>query len=233
MARVFQNPPLIFICYAKEDTEAARKLYKRLKQEGFNPWLDEVDILPGQIWDFEINRNMKSADFILICLSKCSTSKRGYLNKEINLALDRFKEMPEEDIFLIPMKLEECDLPDRLSRFQAVNWFDDDGNERLFEALKSQDFHSESDLARVTANTLEKISDIACLIESMKQANFFSENIESLCQDTTEVFHELQEISQNIGYLKKDYLYNLKEALNHLDTLKTRVQNLEKLITER
>ncbi len=130
--------PLIFICHAKEDIEAVRKLYENLKQAGFNPWLDEVDILPGQNWDYEIRQTMKQTDFALICLSQTSVCKRGYLNKEIKWVLDRQDKMLEDDIFLIPVKLEECDLPDRLSGFQSVDLFASDGFERLVMAMKYQ-----------------------------------------------------------------------------------------------
>ena len=37
-----------FLCHASEDTAQVREVYHRLKALGFEPWLDEVDILPGQ-----------------------------------------------------------------------------------------------------------------------------------------------------------------------------------------
>ncbi|MDM8539788.1 TIR domain-containing protein [Desulfococcaceae bacterium HSG9] len=133
-----QKLHLIFICYAKEDIEAVKELHKKLKQAGFNPWLDQIDILGGQNQNFVIRQTMKSTDFALICLSQASVRKRGYLNKEIKWALDRQDEMLEGDIFLIPVKLEECDLPDRISVFQYVDLFASDGFERLARAMKHQ-----------------------------------------------------------------------------------------------
>ena len=44
----------IFLCHASEDKPQVRDVYQRLKALGFEPWLDEVDILPGQDWDYEI-----------------------------------------------------------------------------------------------------------------------------------------------------------------------------------
>jgi len=47
----------IFLCYAKEDKARVRKVYHRLRAiDGFEPWLDEEDLLPGQDWDYEIKR---------------------------------------------------------------------------------------------------------------------------------------------------------------------------------
>ena len=40
----------IFISYANEDSEIAKKLYYDLKKEGFIPWIDFEDLKPGQNW---------------------------------------------------------------------------------------------------------------------------------------------------------------------------------------
>jgi hypothetical protein len=38
----------IFLCHASEDKPQVREVYQRLGALGFEPWLDEVEILPGQ-----------------------------------------------------------------------------------------------------------------------------------------------------------------------------------------
>ena len=38
----------VFLCHSSADKEAVRKFYQRLRRDGFKPWLDEEDILPGQ-----------------------------------------------------------------------------------------------------------------------------------------------------------------------------------------
>jgi hypothetical protein len=63
-------------------------------------------------------------------------SKAGYVQKEIKLALDVADEQPEDTIFIIPLKLEECKVPDRLGRWQWVNYYDEPGYERLMRALQ-------------------------------------------------------------------------------------------------
>ena len=116
-----ENKPLIFLCHAKEDIQFVRSLYHRLKHKNLLPWLDEIDILPGQNWDIEIQRAIKKTDFALICLSSISVKKKGYLNKEIKWALDRQSEMPEGNIFVIPVKIEPCKLEHRLSDIHSVD----------------------------------------------------------------------------------------------------------------
>jgi hypothetical protein len=45
----------IFLCHASEDKAQVREVYRRLAAiQGFEPWLDEENLLPGQIWENEI-----------------------------------------------------------------------------------------------------------------------------------------------------------------------------------
>lgn len=78
----------VFLCHASGDKPAVRKLYQRLQRDGFQPWLDEKDILPGQDWESEIQNALRTADVVLVCLSSHAVNKYGYVQKEIRLALD-------------------------------------------------------------------------------------------------------------------------------------------------
>lgn len=125
----------VFLCHASGDKSAVRDLYEALQRDGFDPWLDEEDLLPGQDWNYEITRAVRSSDVVVVCLSESSVSKIGYVQKEIKFALDVADEQPEGSIFIIPAKLEECDVPDRLSHWQWVNLEDANGYARLVAAL--------------------------------------------------------------------------------------------------
>ena len=72
---------------------------------------------------------------MIVCLSRASITKTGYVQKEIKVALDVADEQPEGTIFLIPLRLEECEVPQRLSRWHWVNLFEPGGYERLLRAL--------------------------------------------------------------------------------------------------
>jgi hypothetical protein len=126
----------VFLCHSSGDKPAVRDLYRRLRADGFQPWLDEEELLPGQDWDHEIRRAVRAADAILVCLSCESVTKAGYVQKEIRFALDVADEQPEGTIFLIPLKLEECEIPERLRRWQWVDLFEEEGYERLLRALR-------------------------------------------------------------------------------------------------
>ncbi|MCA2002136.1 MAG: toll/interleukin-1 receptor domain-containing protein [Chloroflexi bacterium] len=125
----------IFLCHALEDKDRVFDLYRKLKKLGAAPWLDSEEILPGQEWNFEINKALEDSDVILLCLSKRSIGKEGYVQREIRIALDRALEMPEGRVFLIPVRLEECSLPQRISSYQWVDLFVSGGMEKLIKSL--------------------------------------------------------------------------------------------------
>ena len=128
----------VFLCHSSNDKEMVRTIYYRLINDGIDPWLDEEKILPGQDWQQEINKAVKTTDVVIVCLSGNSISKRGFVQKEIKYALDIAEEQPDGTIFLIPLKLEECDVPERLQRWQWVNYFDVRGYNRLKLALEER-----------------------------------------------------------------------------------------------
>src|SRR5580704_9007399 len=72
----------------------------------------------------------------LVCLSLASTSKQGFVQKEIKLVLDVADEQPEGTVFVIPARLEACDVPERLSRWQWVNLYEDGGHVKLVKSLE-------------------------------------------------------------------------------------------------
>jgi len=137
MPEVSDKRPLkVFLCHASADKPKVRELYRTLKRRGVQPWLDAENLIPGQNWEVEIPKAILSADAIIICLSLNSVDKEGYVQKEIKFALDKALEMPDGRIFIIPAKLEECDLPFSLRQYQAVNLYEKEGYTRLMKALK-------------------------------------------------------------------------------------------------
>lgn len=137
------NPPIsrhlkVFLCHGREDKPAVIAIYDRLVKDGIEPWLDAKDLLPGQDWRREITRVVKASDIVLVCLSQTSVTKEGYVQSEIKLALDVAKEKPEGTIFLIPLRLESCSVPDELSQWHWVNYFDADGYENLKRSLQAR-----------------------------------------------------------------------------------------------
>jgi len=131
-----ENEPRIFLCHAGEDKARVRELYHQLKAAGYHPWLDEEDLLPGQDWWAEIKKVITDPyNLVVVCLSCNSVTKRGVVQREIKRALDVLEEMPEGTIYLIPARLEHCQVPERLSGLHWVNLFEPGGFEKLKGAL--------------------------------------------------------------------------------------------------
>ena len=125
----------VFVSYASEDRSAVREVYARLMAQNYEVWFDDENLLPGQDWQVEIRKAVRSAHAIVLFLSKRTVAKAGYIQKEIKYALDVADEQPEGAIFLIPVKLEDCEIPDRLRHLQWVNLYDERGWARLMAAL--------------------------------------------------------------------------------------------------
>jgi len=133
--RSLSDPLKVFLCHSSSDKPKVRQLYRRLITDHFQPWLDEEDLLPGQDWHVEIRKAVGASDIVIVCLSKGSVAKTGFLNKELQYALDIAEQQPEGRIFIIPLRLEQCDVPDRLTKWQWVNFFEETGYEKLNRAL--------------------------------------------------------------------------------------------------
>lgn len=60
------TPMKVFISYATEDYDKARRVYDDLKKAGVEPWLDRVDLLPGEKWKFAIKKAIRERKYFLI-----------------------------------------------------------------------------------------------------------------------------------------------------------------------
>jgi hypothetical protein len=128
----------VFLCHSSGDKPTVRNLYHQLKKDGFISWFDEESLLPGQDWQLEIPKAVRNSDIVIVCLSKSSITKAGYIQKEIKQALDVADEQPEGTIFIIPLRLEECDVPERLQKWHWVNFFEESGYQRLVRSLNKR-----------------------------------------------------------------------------------------------
>lgn len=124
---------IVFLSHASEDKPAVRRLGRQLKADGFDPWLDEERLLPGQDWKLEIERAMRLSGAILLCFSSVSVAKEGFIQKEYKRAMDIQEEKPEGTIFVIPVRLDDCAMPDFIRELQWVDY--PSGYDRLALAL--------------------------------------------------------------------------------------------------
>lgn len=130
-----KHPLKIFISYASGDRAKAQKLHAYLVAQGTDPWLDTENLLPGQDWKMEIAKALDETDLILLCLSQSSVTREGYVQKEMRLALDRALEIPPGEIFLIPCRFEDVEMPHSLRDYQWVDLYAESGRKKLLKSL--------------------------------------------------------------------------------------------------
>ena len=106
----------VFIAYVKEDQAAAERLYDEMAAAGFEPWMDVRQLLPGQNWPRAIESSIETADFFVACFSRRSVNKRGGFQAEIRYALDCARRVPLDEIFLVPIRLDDCRVPRSIQR---------------------------------------------------------------------------------------------------------------------
>jgi hypothetical protein len=127
--------PKVFLSYGREDEQPTKKLRDHLRKYGFEVWFDRDSILPGQRWKPAIVRAIRCADAVVVLVSKKSSNRRGFLNKEIREALEVVDEQPDSKPFLIPARLDDCEVP-QLGELQRVDMFPD-WNEGIRQIRKS------------------------------------------------------------------------------------------------
>ena len=112
----------VFISHAHEDHRRALRLYRDLQRFGVRPWIDSEEILAGEDWRLAISRGIRNSRFFLALISERSVSKEGYVQREIREALEVWDQKPENEIYLIPVRLDRTlPLHPRLGR---SNWID-------------------------------------------------------------------------------------------------------------
>lgn len=131
------GPIRLFLNYATEDAVAVEQLYERLNYAPYEPWLDRRNIIAGEDWRRSIERALRAADFVLLCLSKRAVAKRGFVQREIRDALELWKEKLSDDIYVIPIRLDDCQVPDTIRQFQWVDLFRPEGFGGLLRSIRT------------------------------------------------------------------------------------------------
>lgn len=133
-----KQPLKIFLCHASQDKPIVRELHQRLKAEDWiDLWFDEKNLLLGDDWRSTIEEAVETSDIVIICLSSNSVSKEGFVQKEIRYAREMSLEKLEGAIFIIPLRINECDVPRGLRFFQYADYFGDKKSETYDNLLKS------------------------------------------------------------------------------------------------
>ena len=111
-----RNLPKVFLAYVQEDAAAVDRLFDELNERGFDPWMDRRKLMPGQNWPRSIEEAIETSDFFVACFSSRSVNKKGGFQAEIRYALDCARRTPLDDVFIVPVRLDQCRVPARIQR---------------------------------------------------------------------------------------------------------------------
>jgi len=93
---------------------------------------------PGQDWQREIRKAILKSDVVIVCLSQNFNQQQGYRHEELKVALEKAKLLIDNEIFIIPARLEKCDMPESLRHLHRVDLFETGGYKKLIRALREQ-----------------------------------------------------------------------------------------------
>ena len=115
----------VFLSYASQDAEAARRIADALRAAGIEVWFDESELRGGDTWDRQIRRQIhECALFVAVISAHTDARPEGYFRREWRFAVDRTLDMADDQAFLLPVVIDG--MPDATARvpdgFRAVQW---------------------------------------------------------------------------------------------------------------
>ncbi len=115
----------VFLSYASQDADAARRIRDALQAEGLEVWFDQSELRGGDAWDASIRRQIKECALFLPIVSANTQSRtEGYFRLEWRLAEQRSHLMARGRPFLVPIVID--DTPDAGAHvpdaFLEVQW---------------------------------------------------------------------------------------------------------------
>jgi TolB-like protein len=115
----------VFLSYASQDAEPARRICDALRAAGIEVWFDQSELRGGDLWDQRIRQQIRDCILFVPMISQHTQERlEGYFRLEWKLAVDRSHLMAMERPFLVPVvtdgtRDQEAFVPDA---FRAVQW---------------------------------------------------------------------------------------------------------------
>ncbi|WP_438481254.1 TIR domain-containing protein [Oleiharenicola lentus] len=115
----------VFISYASQDAEVARRICEALRAGGVDVWFDQSELRGGDAWDQSIKRQIRECSLFLPVVSAATQARReGYFRREWKLAVERTHDMDDGVPFLLPISLDGINESDAFvpEAFLRVQW---------------------------------------------------------------------------------------------------------------
>ncbi len=115
----------VFLSYASQDAEAAKRIADALRAFGIEVWLDQAELRGGDAWDASIRRQIRECTLFVPIISANTQGRReGYFRREWNLAVERILDMAHGTPFLVPVVVDDTSEARALvpEQFLRVQW---------------------------------------------------------------------------------------------------------------
>ncbi len=120
-----ESTKAVFLSYAREDTDAAKRIAEALRGFGVEVWFDQSELRGGDAWDQKIRRQIKDCALFLPIISGHTQARgEGYFRLEWKLAAERTHLMAEGMPFVLPLVVDDARENEALvpSEFMRVQW---------------------------------------------------------------------------------------------------------------
>jgi TolB-like protein/tetratricopeptide (TPR) repeat protein len=115
----------IFLSYASQDADAARRICEALRAAGLEVWFDQNELTGGDAWDQKIRKQIKEcALFVPLISANTQARPEGYFRLEWRLADQRTHLMAKGIPFILPVAIEGTSEASALvpDSFMDVQW---------------------------------------------------------------------------------------------------------------
>ena len=156
----------VFISYLKENVELIEKLVEGLEIHGVDVWIDYKSLKPGVRWKDAIGKEIKTGDYFIACFSQEYHNKsKSYMNEELIIALEEIRLRKIDDVWFIPIRLDDSKIPDRvigagetLNSLQRIDLFKDweKGINKILETINQKPLTSH-DLLKLAIEYSQKV----------------------------------------------------------------------------
>jgi TolB-like protein/lipoprotein NlpI len=151
----------VFLSYASQDAEAARRIADTLRAAGVEVWFDQSELRGGDVWDQKIRRQIRDCALFLPIISTHTQERtEGYFRLEWRLADQRTHLMGRTRPFIVPVCVDDtaetdADVPDAFSAVQWTRLHDGEAQpafvERILRLLSPEAAHAPSEVRSSTA----------------------------------------------------------------------------------
>ena len=182
----------VFVSYVNENFQMVDMLYQELDSCGIQVWLDRNNIAPGLRWREEIRRAIQQGAFFIACFSQEYDGRdKTYMNEELTIAIEELRQRRTDSAWFIPVKLSECEIPDRdigggdtLRDLQHVNLYEDwdNGIRHILKVIQPASSETATNVAtaeqRIDQNARAEFSQGLAYQNSVSETSSFEERKE-------------------------------------------------------